>query len=70
MPKVRINASARVMYSREVEITDEEWATYNDPGKLSGYEYDDFFEGLFYRVVDHETDLDFDADDLTVRLVT
>lgn len=71
MPKVRINASAEIRYSRVMDMTDEDYGRYLNEEKMTGQERDAFFERLADTVMDdmYEVDADINYDEISVALM-
>ena len=66
MPKVLISVSERVIYSREVEMTDEEWLEWDRKTDQRGRAHDDAVEELTTKFIRRTEDWQ-DADQLQLE---
>lgn len=69
MPKVRIEMSERVIYSREVEMTEAEWQEWDQRTDQNGRAGDDAVEALRSKYIRPAQDWQ-DADRLELRDLT
>ena len=66
MPKVMIQVSERVTYSREVEMSESEWREWDEKTDHRGQEHDRAVEELRYKYIRPAQDWQ-DADDLRLE---